>query len=164
MRAYMSTGSIIQVIGMVIFGVIFGLLSKFSCGRYLLLTYPNIFSFGHVSKEDLDEDDIKACNFTMHLKGKGWTEKLAEPTDTYTKQPDKEMHVKVKGQNVGYGATCVALLLSAKMLLAEKEKLPKESGIYTPAIAYSKTTLIEQLCKNNFTFEVVGAKEETNEE
>jgi len=120
-RTYLSTASIFQVIGMMLFGLIFGILSKFSCGRNLLLTYPGIFSFGYVSKEDLDEDDIKACNFTMHIKGKGWTEKLAEPTDSYSIKPDKEIYVKVKGQNIGYGATCVALLLSAKMLLAEKK-------------------------------------------
>lgn len=140
-----------------------GIMTKFAFGRRLLLEYPSFFSFGTVSNKDLSEDDMNKCHFIMHFKGEGWTEKLAEGSDEYSTKPDKEMYVKVKAKNIGYGATCVALLLTAKLLITEKNKLPKDAGVFTPAAVFAKTSLIDQLCKNDWTFEVVGAKEETKE-
>lgn len=155
--------SIWHAFAMLMFGLFMGIFTKFSLGRKLLLTYPRIFSCGMVSKEDLSEEDINKCNFIMTFKGNGWTEKLAEGTDEYKTKPDKEILVRVKAKNIGYGATCDALLLSAKVLISEKEKLPKDAGVFTPAAVFAKTTLIDQLCKAGWTFEVVGAKEETKE-
>lgn len=149
--------------GMMLFGVFLGIMTRFAFGRQLLLNYPSLFTFGTVSNQDLDEEDINKCHFIMHFKGQGWTEKLTEGTDEYSTKPDKEIYVKVKAKNIGYGATCVALLLTAKLLITEKEKLPKEAGVFTPAAVFAKTSLIDQLCKNEWTFEVVGAKEETKE-
>uniref|UniRef100_A0A336M6G8 CSON012812 protein n=1 Tax=Culicoides sonorensis TaxID=179676 RepID=A0A336M6G8_CULSO len=163
LRAYVTMPSIWGAFALIFFGIMMGIMTKFSLGRKLLLDYPRIFSFGMVSKEDLSEEDMEKCNFVMHFKGNGWTEKLAEGTDTYTTKPDKEIYVKVKANNIGYGATCVALLLSAKMLISEKDKLPKEAGIFTPAAVFAKTSLIDQLVKNDWTFELVGAKEETKD-
>ncbi|XP_063704909.1 saccharopine dehydrogenase-like oxidoreductase [Culicoides brevitarsis] len=162
-KSYVTMPSMLGAFAMMAFGILIGLLTRFSFGRYLLLTYPGFFSFGTVSKEDLAEEDINKCHFVMHFKGQGWTEKLAEGIDEYTTKPDKDIYVRVKAENIGYGATCVALVLCAKMLMTEKPKLPKESGVFTPAAVFAKTTLIEQLSKNGWTFEVVGAKEETKE-
>lgn len=162
-RSYVTMVSIWHAFAMMLFGIFMGIMTKFAIGRQVLLAYPSLFTFGMVSKEDLNEDDINKCHFTMHFKGKGWTEKLAEGTDKYSTEPDKEMYVRVKAKNIGYGATCVALILTAKILITEKEKLPKEAGVFTPAAVFAKTSLIDQLCKNDWTFEVVGAKEQTKE-
>lgn len=142
----------------------FGIMANFSFGRRLLLSYPNIFSFGKVSHEGPSKETMEKAKFTMHLYGKGWTEKLAEPTDSYPSPPNKEIYVRVSGSNPGYGATCVALVQSAVTLIKDKSALPANGGIYTPAIAFSKTSLIKELSANGFTFEVVSAKEEAKKD
>lgn len=59
----------------------------------------------------------------------------------------------------GYGATCVALLLSATTILQEKEKLPSTGGVLPPGACFAKTNLISNLSKNGFAFEVISAQE-----
>lgn len=56
---------------------------------------------------------------------------------------------------LGYGATVIALLLSAKTILTEKEKLPLTGGVLPPGACFAKTDLIPNLIKNGFVFEVV---------
>jgi len=163
-KSYFGVNSIVEVIAFILFGIIFALMSKFSCGRHLLLTYPKIFSFGLASHEGPSEASMRAAKFTMHLFGKGWTDKIAEATDNPSSKPDKDIYVRVSGSNPGYGFTCVALLLSAVMLLKDPSKLPKNGGVYTPAVAFGKTDLIEELSKNGATFEVVGAQERLKDE
>lgn len=58
----------------------------------------------------------------------------------------------------GYGATCVALVLSATTILKEKEKLPLP-GVLTPGACFAKTSLISNLSKNGFAFEVISVQE-----
>lgn len=64
-------------------------------------------------------------------------------------------------QFVGYGATCVALLLSATTILKETDKLPNNGGVLAPGACFRNTNLVSNLCKNGFTFEVISAKEES---
>lgn len=61
---------------------------------------------------------------------------------------------------VGYGATCVALLLAATTILGETDKLPGNGGVLPPGACFAKSNLIANLCKNGYKFEVVSAKEE----
>lgn len=63
---------------------------------------------------------------------------------------------------LGYGATCVALLLAATTILKEKEKLPSTGGVLPPAACFHKTNLISNLSKNGFVFEVLSVQETDN--
>lgn len=139
-------------------------MANLSFGRKLLLKYPKIFSFGRVSHEGPTKETMEKSKFTMHLFGKGWSEKLALPTEGYQLPPTKEIYVQVNGTNPGYGATCVALVLSAVTLLKEKSALPPTGGIYTPAIAFSKTNLIKELNDNGLTFEVISSTERSKKD
>lgn len=65
--------------------------------------------------------------------------------------------------SIGYGATCVALLLAATTILNEKEKLPLTGGVFPPGFCFAKTDLISNLSKNGFDFEVISAQEENTE-
>ena len=67
---------------------------------------------------------MENTHFSITLFAKGWTEKLAEPTDEHKESPNKEMITKVTGVNPGYGATCTTLLMSALMVLKESDKMP----------------------------------------
>lgn len=142
-------------------GMVFGILAKFSFGRQLLLKYPNLFSMGFVSHEGPTEESMKNTKFSITFHGQGWPkeETLSEPTDQPTTLPSKKIVTRVTGTNPGYGATCVALLLAAKTILNEKEKLPLTGGVLPPGACFAKTNLISNLSKNGFDFEVISAKE-----
>lgn len=106
-------------------GVIFGILSKFSFGRKLLLNYPKFFSCGFVSHEGPSEEKMNNTYFSMLLYAKGWPkdDQLLESTDKHTNPPSKTLIAKITGKNPGYIGTAVALLTSAKIILTEKEKM-----------------------------------------
>lgn len=59
----------------------------------------------------------------------------------------------------GYGATCVALVLSAVTILKESDKLPSNGGVYPPGACFAHTNMISNLSKNGFTFEVLSSHE-----
>lgn len=67
---------------------------------------------------------MENTHFSITFKAQGWPEKLSEPTDNHTDPPTKKMITKVTGVNPGYGATCVALLVSALTILNESKKMP----------------------------------------
>lgn len=160
-KAYFAVQSFIEVIGFIIFGLMVGLMANFNFGRKLLLKYPECFTFGKVSHAGPSEEMMEKSKFTMHLFGKGWPSTIKVPTgDEYILPPNKEIYVQVNGTNPGYGATCVALVLSAVTLLKDKDKLPATGGVYTTAAAFTKTNLIKALNDNGLTFEVVSAREE----
>lgn len=156
MKAYVAFDSIFAVIGVIFVGLVFGILTKFSCGRKLLKSFPRFFSLGFVSHEGPSEESMEAIKFEMVFVGKGWKEKLAEPTDKYEIPTNKTMITKVTGTNPGYGATCVALLLTATTILKESAKMPENGGVYPPGAAFAKTSIISELCKNGYTFEIVN--------
>lgn len=165
-----------------LFGIIFGLLTKFSFGRNLLLKYPKFFTLGFVSHEGPTEEAMKNSKFEITFVGIGWPKEdaLAEPTDQHTNLPSKKIVTRVSASNpgtnlffsfylfkielsikmcflhiLGYGATVIALLLSAKTILTEKEKLPLTGGVLPPGACFAKTDMIPNLIKNGFVFEVV---------
>lgn len=125
MRPYFATPSLFYSVVIMFVGLVFGVLTRFCMGRSLLLRYPKIFSLGFVSHEGPSEEEMEGTTFTMSMHGKGWAEKLSSPTDQYTEPPNKEVTIRVSGTNPGYGATCVALLLSATTILKEMEAMPK---------------------------------------
>lgn len=158
MQTYVQFHSLLHVIGILVFGAIFGILTKFSFGRKLLLDHPKLFSLGFFSHEGPSEDTMEKTKFSITFYGQGWpsSEKLAEPTDVHTTAPTKKLVTRVTGTNPGYGATCVALLLSATTILKEKEKLPANGGVIPPGGCFAKTNIIENLSKHGFKFEVIS--------
>lgn len=88
-------------------------------------------------------------------------QELPEPTSN-PGTPDRSIHVRVSSQNPGYGFTCVALLLSAINLLTSAERIPLKGGVLTPAAAFAKTDLIDQLCQNGTQFEVIAGYTKKN--
>lgn len=157
MKAYITFGSIIDVIVVILVGAIFALLARSKLGRQLLLRYPKAFSLGAVSHEGPTEDSMEKSEFAVYFKGEGWTkdEELLEPSDQYKIPPNKHIKMKVSGTNPGYGATCVALLLSATTILKQKDMMPSTGGVYPPGAAFYQTKLVQELCANGYKFEVL---------
>jgi len=163
MQAYIQFQSLLHVILVCFLGAIFGVLTKFEYGRKLLLNHPKFFSLGFFSHEGPKPEVMENTKFSITFYGEGWPveEKLAEPTDKHTSPPTKKIVTKVTGSNPGYGATCVAVLLSAVTVLKETNKLPNNGGVIAPGAAFRNTNLISNLCKNGYTFEIISAKEES---
>jgi len=158
-QSYMIIKSLFAVIAVGIFGLVFLLLSKFRFGRKLLLKYPRVFSGGLASHEGPSEEQMKNSYFDLTLFGEGWKEKLAEPTDQHDSPPNKHIAVKVSGKDLGYGMTCTILLLAAVTVLRESDKMPGRGGVYTPGVAFARTSLLEELDKHGTKFEVLSLTE-----
>lgn len=86
-----------------LFGIIFGLLTKFSFGRNLLLKYPKFFTMGFVSHEGPTEETMKNSKFAITFVGVGWPKEddLAETTDQHTNLPSKKIVTRVSASNPG---------------------------------------------------------------
>lgn len=159
-QTYFTIKSIFAVFALTFVAAIFFMLSKFKFGRSLLLKYPGFFSCGFVSHEGPSEEDRKKVHFSITLFGEGWKEKLAEPTDQHDLPPNKQMVVKVSGNDPGYGLTTKSLLLTAITILKESNKMPGRGGVLPPAAAFAKTSLLEELEKHGMKFEVVSTTEQ----
>lgn len=162
MHAYIGFPSWIAAAAVALFATIFGLMAKFQFGRNLLLKYPGFFSAGFVSRNGPSEARMEKTYFKMTMKATGWpnSQRLAEGTDQYTESPTKTLMVRVSGPNPGYGSTCVALLSTAVTVLRESSKMPNTGGVFSPAAAFSKTSLISELEKHEhgMKFEILANK------
>ncbi|XP_049821225.1 saccharopine dehydrogenase-like oxidoreductase isoform X2 [Aethina tumida] len=150
---YFMVDSIWIVLLMAFFGSIFVLLTKFKWGIQLLLKYPGLFSGGLFGTENPSEEKISKYWFSITFRGKGWK------GDKQDGPENREIVGRVKGRNPAYGTTCIALVLSAIMILTEKNKLPPKGGVYPPGALFAKTTLINELNENEVTFEILSQKD-----
>nr|XP_018917009.1 PREDICTED: saccharopine dehydrogenase-like oxidoreductase [Bemisia tabaci]XP_018917010.1 PREDICTED: saccharopine dehydrogenase-like oxidoreductase [Bemisia tabaci]XP_018917011.1 PREDICTED: saccharopine dehydrogenase-like oxidoreductase [Bemisia tabaci] len=149
---YMVVQNFLAVIGLIIFGAFFLLMSNFELGRKILLQYPKLCSFGFVSHEGPPEEQEKHTVISFVFHGKGWSEK--EKADSLL--PNKTVISKITLKSPGYGFTATAVILSAVMILKESKNMPSSGGVYPPAAAFAKTSLIEELMKNDAKFEVIS--------
>ncbi|XP_061388532.1 saccharopine dehydrogenase-like oxidoreductase [Musca vetustissima] len=158
MHAYVAFGSYVTACLVALAAVSFGLLAKFSLGRRLLLKYPRLFSFGFVSHEGPSEAAMERTYFAMTMKALGWPK--TDNNNPPSGAPTKSLMVRVSGPNPGYGATCVALLSTAKTILKENDKMPGTGGVLPPGAAFAKTSLISELEKHDhgMKFEILANK------
>jgi short subunit dehydrogenase-like uncharacterized protein len=159
MQAYVSFESFFALATTVLFGIIFGVLARFEFGRRLLLNNPKFFTFGTISHEGPSEEKNENSILGMYFVGEGWKEQLGEPTDQFNVPMNKKIITKVTIKNPGYGATCDALVLTAKAILKESDKMPNNGGVLSPAAAFSNTSLLKELQDNGYAFEVIKVEE-----
>lgn len=140
---------------MAFFAVIFGIMARFSLTRALLLKFPQVFTAGTFKKGGPSMKQIKESGFSWTFFASGYSETLADPEAQHEHAPDKKMVTKVTGPEPGYVATPICMVQAAVVLVKERDRLPKEGGVYTPAVAFGNTTLVERLDKHNVKFQVV---------
>jgi len=150
-HAYVQVPNFLWAILLSVGFVILGVMSQFRPTRYLLLTFPWLFSFGAVTRAGPSEETIKKSFFEMTLVGKGW--KNRQESLEIEEPMDREVKVVVKGKNVGYGATCEMMVQSAIVTLTESNKLPSTGGVLTPGFAFANTSLVERLHSRGVTFD-----------
>lgn len=165
MHAYVAFKSRMAAFCVAVFAIVFGLFAKFSFGRQLLLKYPKLFSMGFISHEGPSEAKMENTFFSLTIKAMGWpytdrSSQINTSKQIFPDSPSKSLMVRISGQNPGYGATCVALLCSALMILREKDKMPGTGGVLPPGAAFARTSLISELEKyeHGMKFEILANK------
>ncbi|KYM97013.1 putative saccharopine dehydrogenase [Cyphomyrmex costatus] len=156
-KFYATLKSFLEFLMMAIGSILFLFLSRFACGRNLLLKHPALFSFGYASHKSPNPEIHKSTHLAVTFKASGWTERLAKPTDKHTDPPNKKVITRFSCDSPGYEFTGVAVMLSAIIILNEIDKIPDNGGVLTPGAAFGRTSLIEQLIKHNYKFEVISS-------
>ncbi|XP_055952596.1 saccharopine dehydrogenase-like oxidoreductase [Argiope bruennichi] len=144
-QTYMKAKSLVAAIATLVMGGIFMLMTKFALGRDLLEKFPEIFSLGVFSRTPPKREKESTGSFSVIFKANGWSEKLSSPTDKHTEKPNKTMIAVMKGPDPGYITTAICIVNSAIIILKEKDKLPLSGGVFTPAAAFTDTSLMKKL-------------------
>uniref|UniRef100_A0A1A9ZQ48 Saccharopine dehydrogenase-like C-terminal domain-containing protein n=1 Tax=Glossina pallidipes TaxID=7398 RepID=A0A1A9ZQ48_GLOPL len=162
MHAYVAFRSWFIAVCAACFFLMFGMTAKFSFGRRILLKYPKFFSMGLISHDGPSESQMERTYFSLTMKALGWPkpERTSNSVKEFRDPPTKTLTVKISGINPGYGATCVALLCTAVIILKESDKMPGTGGVLPPGAAFAKTSLISELEKHEhgMKFEIFANK------
>ncbi|EFN86903.1 Probable saccharopine dehydrogenase [Harpegnathos saltator] len=154
----LKSNSLFVIIGLIFIGAILTIMTRMAFTRKLLLRYPTLFSCGIVGREGPTRKLLEHQRCFITFKAVGWSEKLSEPTDKHTEPPNKELIVKMNSGSA-YDATCIAVILSAIMILKEADKFPNNGGVLSPGAAFRNTSLIEEMDKNNIKYKVIKSTE-----
>ncbi|GFU54997.1 saccharopine dehydrogenase-like oxidoreductase [Nephila pilipes] len=151
-HGYVRVHSFLIALFYLFFVGLFGFLSLFSFGRYLLAKYPSFFTGGAFSTEGPTRQQVMEGTTTVTLLGKGWKNKLSEPTDQHTSEPDTQMKLIIKGPEPAYSLTAICMVQAGLTIIQDTDNLPLEGGVITPGVAFENTDLLQRLEKRGMTF------------
>lgn len=153
-ETYFRVGTLFNAIALIMALSFFGVLAKFSAGRYLLKKYPRFFSFGAVSTEGVPRKILENRTFSNTIIGYGWDEKLDDVDRQHDDKPTRKIITRVSGPDPGYIGTSRLLVHSGMTLLFDKSHLPAP-GVLTPGACFKDTYLVDRLTKRGIKFEVL---------
>lgn len=145
--------SLVGILAIIIVGMFLGLLGKTSFGRWLLLTFPSVFSLGWFKKKGPSEDEINSASFKMWFVGRGFKDSSSDRNG----EPDMEIVTRMTGPEAGYLTTSTILVQCALVVLSKREAMPK-GGILTPGIVFGPTDLQHRLQENGISFDVISKR------
>uniref|UniRef100_W8BTL6 Saccharopine dehydrogenase-like oxidoreductase n=1 Tax=Ceratitis capitata TaxID=7213 RepID=W8BTL6_CERCA len=155
-KNYIGFKSKLQGYFVPLFLAFISLLAQFTRTTRFLLSYVTFFTFGFITASGPTERNRNSHHYKITFRSIGWhkTEWISE------KKPALQMWTQVTGYNPFYGANCVAVLTSAKMILQEENKIPGRGGVLSPGYAFARTTLLDELqkYKNGMKFETVSVR------
>ncbi|XP_022969671.1 probable mitochondrial saccharopine dehydrogenase-like oxidoreductase At5g39410 [Cucurbita maxima] len=143
--------SLIGTLRIIAVGMFIGLFGITSFGRWLLLTFPSVFSLGWFKKKGPSEDEVDSASFKMWFVGHGFSNKSGEGNG----EPDMKIVTRVMGPEIGYITTPIILVQCALIVLSKREILPK-GGALTPGIVFGPTDLQKKLEENGICFDVIS--------
>eukprot|EP00899_Mesostigma_viride_P012666 jgi/Mesvir1/213/Mv13557-RA.1 len=140
--AYFTVSSLPWLLLVLFLGAVFARLASFRAGRKLLLAHPGIFTAGLVGTpgQGPTQAQLDATSFEMALFG--------------ASADGKEKEVVVGGPEPGYVATPICAVQSALVILEERGALPP-GGVFTPAAAFGRSTLVQRLSSSGVTFKAL---------
>lgn len=147
--------SLLGIFRIIAVGVFIGLFGKISVGRWLLLTFPSIFTLGWFRKKGPSEEEVSSASFKMWFIGHGYSDSSVASRENTKPPADMEIITRVMGPEIGYLTTPIILVQCGLILLNQRESLPK-GGVFTPGIIFGHTDLQERLQKNGISFDVIS--------
>ncbi|XP_073845711.1 saccharopine dehydrogenase-like oxidoreductase [Musca autumnalis] len=151
-QMYLGFASLFVAIMFPLFLLMIILMAQCGCTRKLLFKYPHIFTKGAISHQGPTEANRKVAEMIYIFKAKGWQTGTPE-----SQPPNKQVIVRLTGKDPCYGLTSTCLLMCAKVILEEHQKMPGNGGIFPPGFAFAKTQLLEKIgsYKSGLKFEVL---------
>lgn len=162
--SFMSLGSFVEVIMVLIWLILFNILAKFSLSRGLLSAFPYMASLGNVRSKNearqLNRDSLNHIKFCQTLLAYGTPgDNSGDPLERrekHLKRKQEQLLVaRVVGPEPNHIATATFAIQAALALVLEKDHLPTQGGVSTPGAAFAETNIIYQLRKRNIKFEVL---------
>ncbi|XP_025105844.1 LOW QUALITY PROTEIN: saccharopine dehydrogenase-like oxidoreductase [Pomacea canaliculata] len=150
---YICEASLFRTICYVLFSIIFAIMSYFSVTRSVLLKFPQIFTAGMFKKDGPSLKQIKESSFSWTLFGSGYSEPLQTLMFSIRKSLIRQLQSLSVDQRLAMSPP-ICMVQSAMVLLKEKERIPKEGGVYTPAAVFGDSSLVKRLDKHEVTFQV----------
>ncbi|MED6161033.1 hypothetical protein PIB30_056943 [Stylosanthes scabra] len=144
--------SLLGILRFVILGNFVRFLQNTSFGRWLLLTFPSIFSLGCFRMKGPSEEEVERASLKMWFVGKGFS------NESNTSQGNiipMEVITRVSGPEIGYITTPIILVQCALIVLSQRNNLPK-GGVYPPGIVFGSTNLQEKLENNGISFDFIS--------
>ncbi|GMR47020.1 hypothetical protein PMAYCL1PPCAC_17215, partial [Pristionchus mayeri] len=154
---YMVQGSLIRSLLVMAWLSVFSFFALFSPSRKFLKAHPECCSFGMFRRTGPSKQQIGEASFDYFFFGTGWA-----PGDTVEgERPTKKTTAVCHGPDAGYVGTSACIISAALALLDDKERLPKDGGVYTTASALRDTRIFEYLRTNGVAFKIQdGEKKE----
>ncbi|KAI9216950.1 Saccharopine dehydrogenase-domain-containing protein [Blastocladiella britannica] len=167
-----------NVAGLATFATVLGTLTRWKWGRWILLKFPRLCSFGMFSHAGPSAKQLAQTSFSETFVGRGLStannaelhdhalraggdaaehEAVTQALRGATKL-DSELITKVSGPEPGYVATPIFLLAGAVTILLEKDGSTIPSGVLTPASAFFRTSIIQRLKDAGIEFSVVSKR------
>ncbi|KAF8371315.1 hypothetical protein PRIPAC_77744, partial [Pristionchus pacificus] len=147
---YFTIGSFLNSIALGLWVAVFGLFALFGPTRRFVAGHAEELSFGMFKKSGPSPQQMKESSFDYFLFGTGWGK--GESTDD---KPTKKASVLCHGPDPGYTGATACLCASALALLDDREKLPKDGGVFTTATAFRNTRIFEYMRKMGVTFDLL---------
>ncbi|RWS27573.1 hypothetical protein B4U80_06290 [Leptotrombidium deliense] len=156
-EAYFVLPSLYSLLIMFFCALLFLICIPFKIGRYLMHTFPEVFTFGVFTRKPITREEVNRASFKMLFVGKGWKETLDDPLTQVSHSPDSMIYASVTGGSPGYPVTAVCVVQAAFAVVYEKDKLPNNGGVYTPGSAFRNTNLVKKLSAKGVKFELLSA-------
>lgn len=148
------TASLLEFFFLALMGIMLFIFSKFKFGRYLLKSYPKIFSFGLFQEGGPTREQMRESTFTTTFWAEGWKDKL-DVDEQHTEPPNKYMKVVLTAPDAAYITTSFSVVNAGIVCLKESDKMPGSGGVLTPAAAFDGTSLLERLQKSGMEFSIM---------
>ncbi|XP_019157031.1 PREDICTED: probable mitochondrial saccharopine dehydrogenase-like oxidoreductase At5g39410 isoform X2 [Ipomoea nil] len=151
----MASKSVLGVVRFITLALLLWIFGRFSTGKWLLMKFPGVFSFGLFRKNGPTEEEVASASFKLWFVGRGYSD--AALASKEGKKPDMEIITRVTGPEVGYSATPIILIQCALVLLSQRHELPK-GGVFLPGIIFGPTDLQQRLQQNGISFDFISKK------
>uniref|UniRef100_A0A0N5APF2 Sacchrp_dh_NADP domain-containing protein n=1 Tax=Syphacia muris TaxID=451379 RepID=A0A0N5APF2_9BILA len=141
LQPYVSVKSLLWSVVLLVYFVIFGILTQFEITKRILIAYPERCSFNYFKSSGPTEEQacfyyifhiLRQAKFTYWFYGYGWSQKNTSDDEKPTSPPKRQvfiMVVRCDGPDPAYITTVSCLLCSALTILEEPENLPQRYSL-----------------------------------